>query len=702
MLAEHLRQLETDLWEAADQLRANSKLTASEYTLPVLGLIFLRQASNRFDQVKAEVEPTLPSRGGVKMALKPEHFLSKGAIFLPAGTHFDYLVNLPESADIGAEIDAAMRKIEEQYENLAGVLPKTYSLFEKDLLVKLLRIFNKEVLKTATGDVFGKIYEYFLNEFAMTGAQEGGEFFTPMSLVQTIVNFIEPSHGIILDPACGSAGMFVQSGYFIERLHKDPNKAATFFGQEKATLNTNLAKMNMAVHGLEANIMEGNTFYEDKHNLVEKCDYLMANPPFNVDKVDKERKAVKEDPRLPFGLPKNDNANYLWIQYFYSYLNDTGRAGFVMASSASDAGHSEKTIREKLVKTGAVDIMVAIGNNFFYTRSLPCTLWFYDRAKEKDLERSKHILMLDARKVFRKVTTTINDFSPEQMENLTSIVKLYRGDNSYFYTTLTERLRKATTELAAYRLKLDAEAETLKTLLPIAEKIETLISPGTALQDADKILSFKTLSDQLHELWLYTQQQAQKIKDIEEDELTTWELLLKDPQNKYNALHNQWLLLNQFIHDHQAAYKHIAVYYRELLNTWDELEREFELQRNKAVSGEKLKNQLRSVAQNHEENQLAWKQCRYFTDETGWMLKRFEDDAYQDVPGLCKKVTIEEVEKKDWSLSPGRYVGVDTAAEDDKDYVERLKNIHLELDQLTAEAGALAVQIQTNYRELME
>ncbi|WP_317169014.1 HsdM family class I SAM-dependent methyltransferase [Perlabentimonas gracilis] len=243
------------------------------------------------------------------------------------------------------------------------------------------------MLQKANGDLFGKIYEYFLNKFAMTGAQEGGEFFTPMSLVQTIVNIIEPNHGTVFDPACGSAGMFVQTGYFIEDEGDKPAEKVTFYGQEKAELNTKLAKMNLAVHGLEGKIQEGNTFYEDKHNLVGKCDFVMANPPFNVDGVDKAKDAVKKDPRLPFGLPKNDNANYLWIQYFYSYLKPTARAGFVMASSASDAGHSEREIRQKLVKTGAVDVMVAIGNNFFYTRSLPCTLWFFDRAKERDEQK---------------------------------------------------------------------------------------------------------------------------------------------------------------------------------------------------------------------------------------------------------------------------------------------------------------------------
>jgi len=449
MQGTQLRKLEAELWRAADQLRANSKLTASEYSMPVLGLIFLRHAYNRFTKVKIEVEKTLPThpqRG--KRALTKKDFEEQNSMFLPDKAQFDYLVELPESADIGDAIDNAMKLIEDEYDNLKGVLPKNFSIFSKDLLRELLRIFNKEVLQKAEGDLFGKIYEYFLGKFAMTGAQEGGEFFTPMSLVQTIVNVIEPESGIMFDPATGSAGMFVQTGYFIEKQGSDPARKVTFYGQEKADVNTRLAKMNMAVHGLEGFIVQGNTFYEDKHNLTGKCDRVMANPPFNVDGVDKAKDAVKKDPRLVLdgkvNLPKNDNANYLWIQYFYNYLKPPstgsgGRAGFVMASSASDAGHSEKDIREKLVKTGAVDVMMAIGNNFFYTRSLPCTLWFFDRAKEG--VPLVGTLMLDARKIYRKVTSKVNDFSPEQLQNLICIVNLYRGNTKKFETTLKRYLQ---------------------------------------------------------------------------------------------------------------------------------------------------------------------------------------------------------------------------------------------------------------------
>ncbi len=319
-----IEHLENDLWEAADQLRANSRLTATEYSMPVLGLIFLRHAYNRFLIVKEKIEnnlPEVPGRG--KRPIQKEDFEREAAIFLPEQARFDSLLHLAESEDLGTAINNAMQSIEEEYTNLEGVLPKTYNIFENDLLRDLLRIFNREALQKANGDVFGRIYEYFLNKFAMTGAQEGGEFFTPISLVQTIVNVIEPDHGTILDPACGSGGMFVQTGHFIEREGENANEQVTFYGQEKADSNTKLARMNLAVHGLEGDIQQGNTFYDYKEELVGRCNFVMANPPFNVDGVDGEK--IKNDPRLPFGLPGTNqktgalsNANYLWIQYFYT------------------------------------------------------------------------------------------------------------------------------------------------------------------------------------------------------------------------------------------------------------------------------------------------------------------------------------------------------------------------------------------------
>ena len=689
MQGKQLRKLEAELWRAADQLRANSKLTASEYSMPVLGLIFLRHAYNRFLKAKEDVEKSLPyhpQRG--RRPVTKQDFEEQNAMFLPDKAQFDYLVSLPESADIGEAIDNAMKLIEEEYENLNGVLPKNFSIFSKDLLRELLRIFNKEVLQKAEGDLFGKIYEYFLNKFAMTGAQEGGEFFTPMSLVQTIVNVIEPDHGIVFDPACGSAGMFVQTGYFIESEGLKPAEKVTFYGQEKAELNTKLAKMNLTVHGLEGKIFEGNTFYEDKHNLVGGADFVMANPPFNVDGVDKAKDVVKKDPRLildgKVNLPKNDNANYLWIQYFYNYLKPTGRAGFVMASSASDAGHSEKDIREKLVKTGAVDVMMAIGNNFFYTRSLPCTLWFFDRAKELDTDKKDKVLMLDARKIYRKVTSKVNDFSPEQLQNLICIVNLYRGNSQKFETTVKSYLQNAA-DLAT------TTAEATTELQKQLQKVLKILSTFCLKQDSqdlkiDKIIpNWKEIEDDAKTIF---EQQTQLIESVKKNqgnqlitEITVQTKALRKPQDK---------LIKQLTDAVGTATKE---YQLNKNKDWKELSLKEQLDQMKA-----LQTQLSGNPDEEEPGLLH--ETEYFYRQAHWLTSRFPDGVYTDVEGLCKVVTQAEIEAKDWSLSPGRYVGVDTATHEDFDYEERLKEIHIELEGLNEEAIALANVIATNYKSI--
>ena len=689
MQGKQLRKLEAELWRAADQLRANSKLTASEYSMPVLGLIFLRHAYNRFLKAKEEVEKSLPyhpQRG--RRPVTKQDFEEQNAMFLPDKAQFDYLVSLPESAEIGEAIDNAMKLIEEEYENLNGVLPKNFSIFSKDLLRELLRIFNKEVLQKAEGDLFGKIYEYFLNKFAMTGAQEGGEFFTPMSLVQTIVNVIEPDHGIVFDPACGSAGMFVQTGYFIESEGLKPAEKVTFYGQEKAELNTKLAKMNLTVHGLEGKIFEGNTFYEDKHNLVGGADFVMANPPFNVDGVDKAKDVVKKDPRLildgKVNLPKNDNANYLWIQYFYNYLKPTGRAGFVMASSASDAGHSEKDIREKLVKTGAVDVMMAIGNNFFYTRSLPCTLWFFDRAKELDTDKKDKVLMLDARKIYRKVTSKVNDFSPEQLQNLICIVNLYRGNTKKFESTVKSYLQNAA-DLAT------TTAEATTELQKQLQKVLKIVSTFCLKQDSqdlkiDKIIpNWKEIEDDAKTIF---EQQTQLIETVKKNqgnqlitEITVQTKVLRKPQDK---------LIKQLTDAVGTATKE---YQLNKNKDWKELSLKEQLDQMKA-----LQTQLSGNPDEEEPGLLH--ETEYFYRQAHWLTSRFPDGVYTDVEGLCKVVTQAEIEAKDWSLSPGRYVGVDTATDEDFDYEERLKEIHIELEGLNEEAIALANVIATNYKSI--
>lgn len=455
----NIRKLEAELWESADLLRAGSKLTSNQYCMPVLGLIFLRYAYSRFKMVEAEILKNRPSRGGRVMPVEASDFTAKSALYLPKEAQYDYLVNLPSDISsaglvnkdgdimnsLGEVVNNAMALLEVQSEQLVGVLPKDYTMFNDDLLGELLRIFNNSALDEVGGDIIGRIYEYFLNKFAKNIASDDGVFFTPKSLVKMIVNIIEPKSGILLDPACGSGGMFIQSGDFVNQSGMNANSAMTFYGQEKVEYNAQLCLMNMAVHGLTGVIKSGdeaNTFYHDAHNLDGCCDYVMANPPFNVDKVKAE--SCENAKRLPFGMPgvnKNKevgNGNYLWISYFYSYLNECGRAGFVMASSATDSQGKDKDIREKLVKTCHIDVMISVGNNFFYTKSLPCSLWFFDKGKSEAIKDK--VLFIDARNYYTVVDRTLNEWSEWQLKNLNAIVWLYRGESEK-YTALLDEYR---------------------------------------------------------------------------------------------------------------------------------------------------------------------------------------------------------------------------------------------------------------------
>lgn len=453
----NIRKLESDLWESADLLRAGSKLTSNQYCMPVLGLIFLRYAYSRFKMVEAEILKGRPSRSGRVMPVEASDFTAKSALYLPKEAQYDYLLNLPDdipSAELknknghimnslGEVVNNAMALIEEQSEQLTGVLPKTYTDFSDEILSELLRIFNNSALDEVGGDIIGRIYEYFLNKFAKNIASDDGVFFTPKSLVKMIVNIIEPKSGVLLDPACGSGGMFIQSGDFVNAQGFNANSTMTFYGQEKVEYNAQLCLMNMAVHGLTGVIKSGdeaNSFYHDAHNLDGCCDYVMANPPFNVDKVKSE--SCENAKRLPFGMPSVNkskevgNGNYLWISYFYSYLNEKGRAGFVMASSATDSQGKDKDIRENLIKTGHVDVMISVGNNFFYTKSLPCSLWFFDKGKADAAENK--VLFIDARNYYTVVDRTLNEWSEWQLKNLNAIVWLYRGEIDKYTALLDE------------------------------------------------------------------------------------------------------------------------------------------------------------------------------------------------------------------------------------------------------------------------
>jgi type I restriction enzyme M protein len=417
---EDIVKIASTLWSSADQLRSNSNLRSTEYSAPVLGLIFLRFADEKFQIIKKDLETN--NKAVARMGISKDMFKAKGSLYLPEESTYSYLLNLPEGTSIGKTIDEAMLLIEKENEELKGVLPRGFSDLENEVLVTLLKTFSIDI--PLEGDAFGKIYEYFLGKFALSEGQGGGEFFTPTSLVKLIVEVIEPYHGKIYDPACGSGGMFVQSANFVERHNKKAIEEVSMYGQEKTKETVRLGKMNLAIHGLSGDIREGNSYYEDIHDCIGKFDFVMANPPFNGKKVNFDK--IKDDPRFRFGIPSSDNANYLWIQQFYNSLNDKGRAGFVMANSASDANYGELEIRKKMIKEGAVDVMVSISPNFFFNVTLPCSLWFFDKNKK---DRKDKVLFIDARNIFRQIDRAHREFTDTHIEFISNIVRMYRGEN---------------------------------------------------------------------------------------------------------------------------------------------------------------------------------------------------------------------------------------------------------------------------------
>ena len=662
---ENIEALEKRLWGSADTLRANSNYASNEYFLPVMGLIFLRHAYSRYLAVKPEIEASLPSRGGKVRPLTKEDFSRKSAIFLKPEAQFDYLVNLKDSDDRAQAIIDAMDAIEDDYKALKGVLPKNeYQEIDNDVLGSLFRTFNDPALKKATGDIFGRIYEYFLTKFADQKAHDGGEFFTPISIVQMIVNVIEPDHGDVIDPACGSGGMFVQSAHFIEHLHKSPQDVATFYGMEKNPTTIRLAKMNLAVHGLEGDIQKAISYYEDPHDFYGKADFVMANPPFNVDDVDAEK--IKNDPRLPFGLPGVNqkgavsNGNYLWISYFYSYLSKKGRAGFVMSSQASSAGKTEAEVRRKIVETGDVGVMMAIRSNFFYTRSVPCELWFFNKAKPKHLKDK--VLMLDARNVYRKVSRKINDFSPEQLANLTSIVSLYRGEQDRFLKLVETYLQRTA----------DEATETYKPITYFGDALEKLLAGMEADEETVRALEvFKADADKL----------AVAVEGAGKD----WANKARD---------------NAGLHDGAALFVPLSETSRDLIKQVDQLYK-FGERLSKEHGSRGRTNPLKALDTIRKDAVAQLKQVRYFHRQAHWLQERFPDAELQDVQGLVKLVDKEEIAANDWSLTPGRYVGVAPEKEDEEiDFEESLRDIHIELQGLNEEAISLAAQIQKNFEEL--
>ena len=698
-----LKILEGSLWEAADRLRANSKLNATEYSMPVLGLIFLRHATNRFDRVHEEIKKSLPSRGGKTRDVNAGDFASEGAIFLPKKARYDYLADLSEDEDIGKAIKEAMEAVEaEAPKLLTGILPKDYPKFDPDLLRSLVRVFNSDQLRKPTSDdVFGRIYEYFLNKFAMSGAQEGGEFFTPPSLVRTIVNFIEPSHGLILDPAVGSAGMFVQAAHAIEAQGRKPSEVVSFLGQEKTETNTRLALMNLAVHGLEGTIQQGNTFYDRIDKKVGQADFVMANPPFNVDMVDPTK--LKGDPRLiapvkDLGVSQKtravSNANYLWIQYFYGYLKPKGRAGFVMAQSATDAGGWEKKLRKKLVDTGDVDIMVSIGTNFFYTRSLPCSLWFFDRGRPT--ERKHRTLMLDAKSVYRVVSRKIRDFSDEQLANLSAIVWLFRGQTDR-YLSLVRTYLKDSQEAAS---KLGRALKALdKPDAKLTKRLKTLLDGAPDDADEEAMAVFEaTLSERTNALASLAETRGALVAD-----LAAWlDTQGAEVPSTNAAQMEHHASFEPFIERLGSLRRHVNELHKLTSRAIDTARSELKATKWDSWNGGKINKHRADLDRARLEALGAIRAVTHPFAQVTWLQTRFPNGEFAEVLGLCKAVSTEEIAEQDYSLTPGRYVGVAQPEPEDETAVEdRLREIHVELASLNEEAVELAQTIAASFEELV-
>ena len=698
---EHIEAIEKRLWGAADTLRANSNYASNEYFLPVMGLVFLRHAYSRFLAVKDKIEANLPTRGGKTRALSKEDFSQQSSIFLQPAAQFDYLVALPDSEDRAKAIIKAMESIEADYENLRGILPKSeYQELDNDVLGQLLRTLNPDVLKKVSGDVFGRIYEYFLTQFADQKAHDGGEFFTPVSLVSLIAHVLDPENGTVLDPACGSGGMFVQSAHIVEEHGQKPTERLTFRGLEKNATTIRLAKMNLAVHGLEGDIQKAITYYEDPHELVGKSDFVMANPPFNVDEIDADK--VKTDPRLPFGLPgvnkkgKVSNGNYVWISYFYSYLNERGRAGFVMSSQASSAGGGEAKVRRKLVESGDVDVMVAIRSNFFYTRTVPCELWFLNRDKP-EAHRDK-VLMIDARNIYRKVTRKIYDFSPEQRQNLLAIVWLYRGRTDKYLELVSGYCRSTLNEGAGcFKTKNDNGDVTLP-LPDFTAALKTLISTIKAFTDtlpADD--AHAVVQAELVEALPAFQADVAGFKKALAEQEGAW----KKQKTTNGALKKAVDRLAPLAETSRNLVKQSDLLYKLATRLIETCEKECGAKKSDVWNGRDI-TRMRKTAD--EARQLAvaqLKEVRYFWKQARWLTERFPEAKLRDVEGLVKLVDWAEIEANDWSLTPGRYVGVAPDEEDENfDFEEVLHEIHVELEDLNAEAVKLAAKIKRNFEEL--
>lgn len=674
---EQIKQLEKDLWAAADNLRANSDLKSSEYATPVLGLIFLKFADNKYRNHEAAIAKEYKSLKGTRREKEiSEIAIAQCGFYLPAHARYDYLLNLPEQEDIAKAIKEAMAAIAQYKPELEGVLPQDeyFRLMQDDrsLPSRLLKHFSN-IPSDLGGDVFGKIYEYFLGKFALAEGQGGGEFFTPQSVVKLMVQIIEPHGGRVYDPACGSGGMFVQSADFIRQHRGDRSGDVYVYGQEKTAETVKLAKMNLVVNGLRGDIRAQNTYYNDPHRSLGKFDYVLANPPFNVDDV--SLSAVESDARFnSYGIPRNKtkvkvadqgketvpNANYLWINLFATSLNPKGRAALVMANSASDARHSEAEIRRNLIEHNLIYGMLTLPSNMFYTVTLPATLWFFDKNKQDD-----RILFIDARNIFTQIDRAHREFSDEQVQNIATISKLHRGDRAAFVDLIDGYFAKGMTGLV----------ENSAQVAGIAAQLVEVLNDQQG----------KLAVDGLQEIWLglgalkssYEDYGKAKKVDLDVKNRLQHELRSRfDPF--FAALHEGLKRLDKIVRKHEKEITPLA------------------------KGGFKRASEMKGLKGALEALHSEVKDAEVFFGHVRWLQERFPGAVYEDVTGLCKLATIDEVKEQDFSLNPGRYVGVviEEDGKSEEEFIEEILDIDRELEKLNQKVHLLEGIIAHNVKEI--
>lgn len=695
MTTEDLKQLEADLWRSADTLRANSDLKSSEYSTPVLGLIFLKFADNRYRQHEKAIMAEYSKLKGTRRE-KPlsEIAIEKCGFYLPDHARYDYLLKLPESKDIAKAVKNAMEAIEEYKTELKGVLPQDeyfrLTRTDKTIPKQLLKNFA-DIPQDAGGDMFGQIYEYFLGNFAMAEGQGGGEFFTPRSVVRLMVEIIEPHRGKVYDPACGSGGMFVQSAHFIAQHRNELAKGEGdifVYGQEKTLETVKLAKMNLAVNGLRGEVRQANTYYEDPYASFGAFDYVMANPPFNVDDV--SLKSVEKDKRFnTYGIPRNKtklkksdegketvpNGNYLWINLFATSLKPGGRAALVMANSASDARHSEADIRRTLIENNLIYGMLTLPSNMFYTVTLPATLWFFDKGKQ-----DKNILFIDARNIFTQIDRAHREFTEEQIRNIAIISQLHRGKRQKFVQLIDCYFRQGMEKLVENKVQVEPVSEQLLEVLEDKEGKQAV---------ADLVKQWSGLKA--------LQTEYERYVGAHPCVRPTGVFTETDIDKKNKAQHQLRVVFDPFF---------MALH--EGLKKLDKIVRHHEKQQaeeakaeGKRGSVERKTKALKSALDAlHTEVKTAESWFRHIH----WLQERFPKAEYEDVTGLCKLASPAAVKEQDYSLNPGRYVGVviEEDGKTEEEFVEELLAMNEELVGLNEAARKMEGIIAKNIAVITE